>query len=423
MLKKLKVRTNEEESEFMRLISIPEDKYDEYRLSVIFDCYKWDPQFVDNNTIAKHVLVITKEEHEELKRLTECLDEETRNAEVFLNNNFKYTKPLALPKGICKELKTMTNYDASKHVRLMRYDFHPTVENKWAISEVNSDVPGGFAEASLMPQVARNLFGEETFWHKNFGDILTNAIASKVNSGGTIMLVHCTCYSDDRQVMQFLGDKLKKMGFKIIYAAADHLNFKDSEAFSILDNNEGKVDAIVRFTPLEWLIGIKPKRWQGYFNTTTMSCNHPIAIYAQTKRFPFVWEPLEKHGIKLDTWRKLLPETLEVKDAKGKEGFIYKPACGRVGENISIKEACKEEEYKQILKEVKKYPKMYLAQRKFNSKPLVGNGGEEFHVCLGSYSVDGKHAGYYARISKTPRIDSNAADIPVLIEGSEENDQ
>ena len=213
------------------------------------------------------------------------------------------------------------------------------------------------------------------------------------------------------------------MGFKIIYAAADHLNFKDSEAFSILDNNEGKVDAIVRFTPLEWLIGIKPKRWQGYFNTTTMSCNHPIAIYAQTKRFPFVWDALEKHGIKLDTWRKLLPETLEVKDAKGKEGFIYKPACGRVGENISIKEACKEEEYKQILKEVKKYPKMYLAQRKFNSKPLVGNGGEEFHVCLGSYSVDGKHAGYYARISKTPRIDSNAADIPVLIEGGLEDDK
>ena len=54
---------------------------------------------------------------------------------------------------------------------------------------------------------------------------------------------------------------------------------------------------------------------------------------------------------------------------------------------------------------------------------MVGNGGEEFHVCLGSYSVDGKHAGYYARISKTPRIDSNAADIPVLIEGGLEDDK
>ena len=48
--------------------------------------------------------------------------------------------------------------------------------------------------------------------------------------------------------------------------------------------------------------------------------------------------------------------------------------------------------------------------------PLQGENGEEFHVCLGSYAVEGKHAGYYARISILPRIDSNAADIPVLIE-------
>ena len=38
----------------MKLVSIPQNKYEEYRLNVIFDCYKWDPQFQDNNTIAKH---------------------------------------------------------------------------------------------------------------------------------------------------------------------------------------------------------------------------------------------------------------------------------------------------------------------------------------------------------------------------------
>ena len=48
----------------------------------------------------------------------------------------------------------------------------------------------------------------------------------------------------------------------------------------------------------------------------------------------------------------------------------------------------------------------------------MDENGNEFHVCLGSYTVDGMHGGYYARISNMPRIDSNAADIPVLIEGS-----
>lgn len=400
----------------MKLVSIPKDKYDEYRIDLMFDAYKWDPQFFDSNTIAKQALVITDEEHKELERLTEQLDEETRKAEDLLNKNLKLAKPLALPKKIYKELKKMKNYDPDKHIRLMRYDFHPTIEGKWAVSEVNSDVPGGFAESSIMPQMAIDVLNEKSYWYKNFGDILTNAIIKKVKAKGTIVLVHCTSYSDDRQVMQFLGDKLKQLGFRIIYAAADHLRFKNQEAFSILDGNEGKVDAIIRFTPLEWLIDIKPKHWEGYFDTITPSCNHPIAIFAQTKRFPLVWDQLEKQGIRLSTWRQLLPETVEVKNAKHKNDYIFKPACGRVGEKISIKEACKEDEYRKIMADVKKYPKKYLAQKKFNSKPLISEEGESFHVCLGSYSVEGKHAGYYARISKLPRIDSYAADISVLIE-------
>ena len=400
----------------MKLVSIPKDKYDEYRIDLMFDAYKWDPQFFDSNTIAKQALVITDEEHKELERLTEQLDEETRKAEEVLNKNLKLAKPLALPKKIYKELKKMKNYDPDKHIRLMRYDFHPTIEGKWAVSEVNSDVPGGFAESSIMPQMAIDVLNEKSYWYKNFGDILTNAIIKKVKAKGTIVLVHCTSYSDDRQVMQFLGDKLKQLGFRIIYAAADHLRFKNQEAFSILDGNEGKVDAIIRFTPLEWLIDIKPKHWEGYFDTITPSCNHPIAIFAQTKRFPLVWDQLEKQGIRLSTWRQLLPETIEVKNAKHKNDYIFKPACGRVGEKISIKEACKEDEYRKIMADVKKHPKKYLAQKKFNSKPLISEEGESFHVCLGSYSVEGKHAGYYARISKLPRIDSYAADIPVLIE-------
>ena len=400
----------------MKLFSIPKDKYDEYRINAIFDCYKWDPQFQDKGTVAHHALVLTEKEYEEVKRLTEAMDEETRNAEAYINQHIDIAKTLHLPKKIYKELLRMNNYDPNTHIRLMRYDFHPTMEDTWAVSEVNSDVPGGFAESSLMPQAVLKLFENEKYSYINFGDILANAIAKKVKPNGRIMLVHCTCYSDDRQVMQFLGDKLKSMGFSIIYAAADHLRFKDNEAISILDGNEGKVDGIFRFTPLEWLKDIRPKHWDGYFDTTTPSCNHPIAIFAQTKRFPLIWDVLEKNGVSLSTWRELLPETIEVEDVEDKIGYIYKPACGRVGEKISIQEACSDEEYKMILEDVRRNPEEYLAQRKFNSKPLISENGETFHVCLGSYSVEGKHAGFYARISKTPRIDSNAADIPVIIE-------
>lgn len=390
--------------------------YNEYKLDVMLDCYKWDPQFCDNNTVAKYALVLSEKEHEELKLLTEKLIKETTEAENFLNKNLKYTKALEIPNKFRSDIKSMKNYNPDKHIRLMRFDFHPTLENKWAVSEVNSDVPGGFAEATLMNRKSLEYLSNENYYAISFGDFLADAIKKKVRQGGRIMLVHCTSYSDDRQVMQFLGDKLSGMGYEVIYAAADQLKFENGKAISILNNREGEVDGIIRFSPLEWVADMKTKNWHGYFNTETVSCNHPIAIFAQTKRFPFVWDLLESKGIDLSTWRKLLPETLEVNDKKVDDKFIYKPVYGRVGENISIKEACKDDEYKKILKDVKRHPKKYLAQKKFNSRPLTNEDGEEFHVCIGSYGVENSHAGYYARISRSPRIDSYAADIPVLIE-------
>ena len=400
----------------MKLVEIPEEKYEEYRLGAMFDCYKWDPQFLDHNTIARYALVLTEEEHAEVSAYTEALDKETRAAEQLINSDLSLAKPLGLPRNVRRDIARMTNYDPDRHIRLTRYDFHPTAEGEWAVSEVNSDVPGGFAESSLLPEEVKKVLPAGNYYFKNFGETLVKAISSKVKKGGRIMLVHCTCYSDDRQVMQYLGDRLEREGCSAVYAASDHLRFENNRAISVLDGNEGEVDGIVRFSPLEWLTQVRPKHWHGYFDTITPSCNHPIAIYAQTKRFPFVWDSMEARGVSMATWRKLLPETIPVKEAKGKEGYIYKPVYGRVGENISIREACKEEEYRKIMKAVKLHPKDYLAQKRFNSLALIGAKGETYHVCLGSYAVDGEHAGYYARISDTPRIDSNAADIPVLVE-------
>ena len=400
----------------MKLIKIPEDKYYDYKIKAMFDCYKWDPQFCDNNTLSRYVLVLTKKENEEIISLTEKLDKETRLAEEYLNKNIKIAKKLALPRKILEQIPNMQNYDKTQNIRLMRYDFHLSIDNNWVVTEVNSDCPGGFAESSLLPNLARNVINLPQLDFTSFGDKMVEEINKKLNKNGTIMMVHCTCFSDDRQVMQYMGDRLKKEGYRIIYGAADHINFKDKKAYCILDNNQISIDLIFRFTPLEWLIQMKPRRWDGYFNTVTKSCNHPISIYAQSKRFPFVWNDLEKAGISMSTWKKLLPETFEVKKFLLKEGYIYKPVYGRVGERISIKEACKGDEYEKILRDVKKHSQQYLLQKYFKSKAIITNDGNKYHICLGSYTIEGKHAGYYARMSLYPRIDSYAEDIPVLIE-------
>ena len=406
----------------MKLVKIPENEYSKYRKSAMFECYKWDPEFYDNNTLAKYVLVLSKEEDEEVKRLTESLDKETIEAEEFLNKNKKIAKKLDLPWQILQKIPSMKSYDKTKNVRLMRYDFHPSTDGKWVVTEVNSDVPGGFAESSLLPNLAREVIKDNSLRYDSFGEKMVEEINKKLNKKGTIMMVHCTCFSDDRQVMQYMGDRLEKEGYKIIYGAADHIHFEKKHAFCIQKNSKEEVNLIFRFTPLEWLIKMKPRRWDGYFDTVASSCNHPISIYAQSKRFPLVFDDLEKNGISMKNWRELLPETIPASKLGDREGFIFKPVYGRVGEKIAIKEACKGDEYEKILKDVKKHKKEYLAQKRFISKPLVIDD-KEFHVCLGSYTIEGKHAGYYARISDVPRIDSYAADIPVLVEGGDSNDR
>lgn len=400
----------------MKLVPILKNKYADYRLSAIFDGYKWDPQFLDNNTVADHVLILSQQEHQKLKTLVEKLGKETEAAEIFINNNLDKVKKLKLPRKMRAQANRLKSYDKSQHIRLMRFDFHPLTDGTWAISEVNSDVPGGLAEASIMPQIAKKHIALNNYQSINFGEILIKALVKKIKPKGRIMLVHCTSYSDDRQVMQFIGDQLKKLDFEIIYGAADHLKFMNKKAYCILDNNEGYIDAIIRFNPIEWVVDIKSKEWHGYFDTITPSCNHPVTVLVQSKRFPLVWDTLEANGIDLTTWRELLPETIEPKLVKQREGFIYKPVWGRVGEGISLKEAIKPKEYNTILKEARRKPHKYIGQKKFISKPLLDSNNEKHHLSLGVYYVEGKFAGYYGRISKSTRIDSNAQDIPVLIE-------
>ena len=97
------------------------------------------------------------------------------------------------------------------------------------------------------------------------------------------------------------------------------------------------------------------------------------------------------------------------------DDWIYKPALGRVGEGISIKGAITEKERLRIVKAARRDPGNWLAQRKFNSRPLTDVNGEVFHLCVGVFTVNGKSAGLYGRISPYPRIDDRAKDIPLLV--------
>jgi hypothetical protein len=175
-----------------------------------------------------------------------------------------------------------------------------------------------------------------------------------------------------------------------------------------------EADGIMRYFPAEWLYDCKPGyKWQAYFETKTPSCNHPISLYSQSKRAPLIWSAM---GLRLPLWDELLPETSEPRLQNCHEDdWIYKPAMSRVGDGVSIREAVTDKDYQQIIKEVKSYPRHWVSQKRFNSQPLFDETGMEYHLCVGVFTVNGKSAGFYGRVSYLPRIDEKAIDIPVLV--------
>lgn len=399
----------------LKLVRIPEKEYSDYRYEAIFRGYKWDPQVGDHNTVAEHVLVLDYATARHLEAWAEQLAAETVQLEEAMLCRPELVEELGFPRVVNRAIRHMGHYTSQQNVRLMRFDFHPTISG-WAVSEVNSDVPGGLAEASVLPEIAGSYFpqyepGENVAHH------LLEGFQKCTAPGSRIAFIHATSYSDDRQVMQFLGDYFEKQGYRSLYAAPDHIIWKNHRAVSRMEGEEGPVDGIVRFFPLEWLANL-PRRsgWGGYYESETPSCNHPVAIFAQSKRLPLIWDKL---GVNLTAWKALLPETCAPGRKPQSDEWIYKPVLGRVGEGISIREAVAAKEYKRIQRIVRMNPRGWIAQKRFESLPVSGVDGEAFHLCVGVFVVDGRAAGFYGRISPYPRIDARAKDIPVLVEKEE----
>ena len=266
-------------------------------------------------------------------------------------------------------------------------------------------MPGGLAEASSLPTIAARYFPGHVPG-RNTADALLGAFRSKVNASGTIAFVHATSYADDRQVMQFLGDSVTAAGWRAVYAAPDGVVWEGNRARGL--------DAIVRFYPLEWLQNLpKVSAWRQYFHSATPACNHPAAMLTQSKRLPLVWDEL---SVPIPAWKALLPQTLSPRSIKQpSEDWVLKPALGRVGEGIAIRGTMPEKERRQIARAACREPQNWVAQRKFESLPIVAEDGTQYHLCIGVFTVDGCSAGFYGRINPYPRMDANAKDIPILV--------
>ena len=244
------------------------------------------------------------------------------------------------------------------------------------------------------------------------------AFKKRISLGARIAFVHATSYADDRQVMQFMGDHFQHNGYQAVYLAPDRLSFREGVAYE--KDNQTNIQGIVRFFPLEWMLCLPFRtQWQGFYQTSTVSCNHPFAILTQSKRLPLLFQHLGQPTL----WNKLLPETKAVEALDYEDSdYLYKPVFGRVGESITIRERTSENEFKKIRRDALRFKKEWIVQKRFDSQPILTEDGRAFHLCLGVFVIDGKFAGIYGRISSYARIDEKAQDLPVLIRRKKEGE-
>lgn len=384
------------------------------RRRLVFDFGKWDPQNEDGDVIAPFAIALEPPAWGRIASAAEQLAAEAAAAERALLMRPRLHRLLGLPRRVRAALRAAAQSGLPLSApRCIRFDFHLAREG-WRISEANTDVPGGLIEATGLAALMAEAYPDVMLP----GDptaALADALAGTVHAGSDIALVHATAYSDDRQVMVHLGRALAARACTPHLVAPDHLHWTDGRPHMSTRWRRGPIDAVARFFPAEWLPNLgRQCAWRSFFAAGVPLTNPATAILVQSKRFPLVWDDL---GLALPSWRALLPETRDPRDAPWRSSgdWVLKPALGRVGDGIGIRGVTDQRDWRRISRAARFSPRSWAAQRRFEAVPIDTPLGPRF-PCIGVFVIDGRVAGAYGRLAARPLIDARSQDVAVLVQ-------
>jgi glutathionylspermidine synthase len=380
---------------------------------MLLDCFKWDPQVGDVASLAPFPLILPESIVRELGQLAERLAAEVVAAESELSARPDLLKRLGLPKSIRRVLSDYSQPPTPAAARVIRFDFHPTTDG-WRISEANSDVPGGYTESAHFSR----LMAEHYAGTRPAGDPATAlAAAIHANAGGVGMalLLAAPGYMEDQQVIACLADALRRRGWATVLAHPGQVEWRDGFAHLRSATRSSSVDVVVRFFQGEWLTRLPAASgWRRFFRGgRTPVCNPGIALLAESKRFPLIWDELD---IAVPTWRVLLPETRDPYSAdwRNDTDWLLKAAFANNGDEVADRRLCAPREWWRTAWAARLRPGHWAAQRRFTALAVKTPAGM-MYPCLGAYTVDGRAAGIYGRMASRPLIDYAAVDVPVLV--------
>jgi len=389
---------------------LPTRRHREIVRHMMLDGGKWDAQVGDVAVLAPFALVLPRQVWVMLAAEAEELTRELFVLEQALLHRPALWPRLGVPARVRRALEKEQPWTPSA-ARVMRFDFHPTTDG-WRISEVNSDVPGGFNEASTFTA----LVAEDFPGFRPAGDplgALADALAAQARHLPRMALLAAPGHPADLQVVHGLATALRQRGVEAIPARPEQLSWSDGRAYLASGSERQPIGVIYRFFNAEWLARIAGDGWHPLFRGgLTPVCNPAAAVLSESKRLPLLWAEL---GMPVPTWSRLLPVNRPARTAAGSGNWLLKGAYSNNGESVLGRGWRSRPGFGGAMLHAMIRPGSWVAQRRFDSLALPTPEGP-MHPCLGVYTVEGRTTGIYARLSPQPMIDYLARDVAVLVE-------
>lgn len=383
------------------------DIYDQIRQSMMLEGFKWDAQVADVCTLAPFALILSTHIWNQLARFAELLTQEALQAEAELQQRPDLWKHFGLPQAVQQAMAQTAAWTPSA-VRVLRFDFHPTPQG-WQISEANSDVPGGYTEASnFCKLMAEQIPGTVPVGHP--ARVLADALANQVPFGGRIAFLSAPGYLEDQQITTYLSHLLRQRGCITLLVHPGQVQWQDGIA-----HVQGQpVDAIFRFYQGEWLVRVRDQNWSPFFRGgKTPVCNPGSALFVESKRFPLVWDKLTTS---LPTWKALLPPSCHPYEVNwlNNRRWLLKTAYCNTGDTVTMRGVANRRTYLKAVSSALLFPRDWVAQECFETLAIATPLGQ-MYPCLGVYTINGTATGIYGRIASQPIINFTALDVAVLI--------
>jgi glutathionylspermidine synthase len=380
----------------------------ELKERAVSEVFKWNITDNGADKICDFPLVLSRQLWNTLSELAVCLAREAEVAEAELLRRPMLRSLLGVPMRLQAALRESTR---APSLRYSRFDFHPTVEGDFAITEGNLDVAGGWNEGGGVAA----LFAEQLSGADCAGDparTLAESLRRRIGSNRTVGIMHLTRYADDHQVAAFLARVFEGQGFETVFFDPTQLRVAGDRAGALLGDEVRPLDAVFRFFPAEWFCRLEsPNQWfAAMAKPGTVWMNPLSSVLTQSKRFPLCWRYL---ATPVPTWSRLMPETRHPVFVRGAD-WVVKPALGHEGFQVGVPGVTQSTRLRALRWAARARPWRWVAQRNFRPASISTPHGPRY-PCIGVYVVEGRPAGLYGRLAVAPLIHADSQDVVVLV--------